>query len=267
MPELPEVEIFSRLVLEHCRGRGIDRVTVGDPGILDGISPEMLERRLEGERIRSSSRHGKHLFIILSGAGALAMHFGTNGSLQLLSRLAAEPPYARLQLYLEGGDCLVYVNPRRLGRVGLCDGPEAFVARSGLGPDALDPAFDLRAFTAILAASKRDVKTLLMDQKRIAGIGNIYSDEILFQARLYPGTLAAKLANGGASQLFHAMRETLGAAIRCGAGSEQMTERLPKDFLLPHRHPGGVCPRCGGLLATDKRGGRTGYYCPRCQSG
>lgn len=265
MPELPDVEVFTRLVRDHCRGRTIDHATVGDPGILEGIAPAALEGRLAGERIGAASRLGKHLFVILGGGGALAMHFGTNGSLRLVTRAAAAPRYTRLQLQFADGDGLAYVNPRRLGRVSLCDSPEAFAAQNGLGPDALDPALDLPAFAAILAGSRRDIKALLMDQQKIAGIGNIYSDEILFQARIHPGAIASALAGEGASRLFHAMRETLMTAIRCGAGSEQMTERLPKDFLLPHRHSGGDCPRCGTKLRVLKRGGRTGYYCPRCQ--
>ncbi len=267
MPELPDVETFNRLVRDHCCGRTIEQASVSDPGILEGISPEALERRLQGQRIRSSSRHGKHLFILLSSPGALAMHFGTNGSLQLVSKGDAAPSYTRLELHFKGGDRLAYVNPRRLGRVSLCESAEAFIAKSGLGPDALDPSFDLQAFTAALGGGKRDIKSLLMDQSLMAGIGNIYSDEILFQAGVHPGTVAARLKGQGASRLFRAMRKTLETAIRCGAGSEQAAERLPKDFLLPQRHRGGHCPRCQTPLATTKRAGRTSYYCPRCQPG
>jgi formamidopyrimidine-DNA glycosylase len=265
MPELPEVEIFTRVVRDHCRGRTIERVAVTDPLILEGVAPAALERRLAGAPIRAAERYGKHLLILFSRAGALAMHFGTNGSLEPVSPAAAAPRYTRLQLHFAGGGGLAYVNPRRLGRVSLCDSPAAFAAANRLGPDALDPTLDLPRFAALLAKSRRDLKALLMDQQRLAGIGNIYSDEILFQARLHPGAVASALGGEEGARLFHAMRETLATAIRCGAGSEQMTERLPKDFLLPHRHPGGRCPRCGTALGVLKRGGRTGYYCPRCQ--
>ncbi len=264
MPELPDVEIFNRPVRDHCCGRTIGHAEITDPGILEGISAQALERRLQGQRIRSTGRHGKNLFVILSGAGALAMHFGTNGSVELVSQAGTTPPYTRLQLHFEGGDRLAYVNPRRLGRVSLCESAEAFIAQLGLGPDALDPSFDLQAFTAALGG-KRDVKSVLMDQSLIAGIGNIYSDEILFQARIHPGTAAAHLKGKSVSKLFHAMRDTLETAIRCGAGSEQAAEKLPKDFLLPQRHRGGRCPRCHTPLATAKRAGRTSYYCPHCQ--
>jgi len=265
MPELPDVEIFRRLVSEHCRGRVIDQATVNDPGIIEGISPDHLERQLRGRRIQSAERHGKHLFIVVESARALVMHFGTNGSLQLVPAAGTVPEFTRAELTFSGGDGLAYVNPRRLGRISLCDSVTSFVARSGLGPDALDAGFKVAVFTSILGLRKRAIKAVLMDQKLMAGIGNIYSDEVLFQARIYPGTAAASLARETAAALFRTMRETLEEAIRCGAGAEQAAGRLPADFLLPHRHPGGTCPRCHTLLATVKGGGRTGYYCPRCQ--
>lgn len=264
MPELPEVEIFRR-VSDSCRGRPIDHASTADPGILEGISAQGLERRLKGEHLRSSRRHGKHLFIELSGAGTLAMHFGMNGSLRLVSEGEPDPPYTRFQLYFEEGDRLAYVNPRRLGRVSLAKNAEVFIAEAGLGPDVFDVAFDFQAFAAILAGSKRDIKSVLMDQALMAGIGNIYSDEILFQARVFPGAAANQLKGERATQLFRAMRKTLETAIDSGAGSEHAVERLPKGFLLIQRHPGGLCPRCGAPLVTAKRAGRTSYYCQRCQ--
>lgn len=265
MPELPEVEIFNRLVHDHCRGRTIEQAVVSDPGSLEGISADALERRVRGRRIRASERYGKHLFILLDGAGALAMHFGTNGSLRLIPKGEAVPPFTRLHLHFAGGEGLAYVNPRRLGRVSGCDNVPAFVAAAGLGPDALDPAFDLQAFAACFAGRRRDVKAVLMDQTLMAGIGNIYSDEILFRARIHPARAASDLEPDRVARLFAAMRQTLEAAIGCGAGSESGVERLPKDFLATQRRKGGRCPRCGAALAIARLGGRTSYYCPRCQ--
>ena len=265
MPELPDVEIFNRLVLGQCCARTIAQAVIRDHGILQGIPADALQARLKGEPIRSSARYGKHLFILLR-AGALTMHFGTNGSLRLVLRDGSEPPYTRLRLDFDDGDRLAYVNPRRLGGVGICDSVEQFVAQLGLGPDILDAAFDLKAFTAVLAASKRDIKAVLMDQRVMAGLGNIYSDEVLFQARIHPDTAAGNIRGESAVRLFSAMHETLDTAIRCGAGAERSVERLPKDFLLPQRHRGGHCPRCGTALVIAKHAGRTSYYCPRCQS-
>jgi formamidopyrimidine-DNA glycosylase len=104
-----------------------------------------------------------------------------------------------------------------------------------------------------------------MDQKLIAGIGNIYSDEILFQARVNPAERIDKLAPSQLERLFIEIRKVLETAIAHGAGSEQFVERMPKGSLLPERHKGGNCPRCRSLLKVFKVGGRTAYCCPRCQ--
>lgn len=265
MPELPDVEIFRRLVELKCNRRSIDHAVVSDVGILEGISAPALLRRLKGEALGLPRRHGKHLMLALDRDGVLTMHFGTNGALLLVPANEPDPPYTRLQLHLAGGDRLDYVNPRRIGRVGFAQSAEAFVAEAELGPDALDPAFDLKTFAATLAKSKRDIKSVLMDQATVAGIGNIYSDEILFQARMHPGTVAASLDSERSKHLFHAMKKVLETAIEHGAGSEQAAERAPPGSLLPERHPGGRCPRCGVPLATVKRGGRTAYFCRQCQ--
>ncbi len=264
MPELPDVEIFRR-VADRCRGRNIDYALIADPGILKGISAKELERRLKGEQLRSSRRHGKHLFLELSKSGVLALHFGMNGSLKLIEESDPNPPYCRLELYLKEDGRLAYVNPRRLGGVSLATNVDAFVNEAALGPDVLDPAFASSDFASILASSKRDVKSVLMDQSLMAGIGNIYSDEILFQARIFPGTAACRLGHEAARQLFRVMRKTLKVAIESGAGSERGVKNLPKGFLLMERHPKGLCPHCGAPLVTAKRAGRTSYYCRRCQ--
>ena len=143
--------------------------------------------------------------------------------------------------------------------------PASFIADERLGPDALDPAFDEKAFAAALANRRQAIKAALMDQARTAGIGNIYADEILFQARVHPGVVANAIDAAARHRLFTAMKHVLQTAIDRGAGAENFIDRLPKGFLLPERHAGGHCPRCGTTLVIDKRGGRTSYHCPQCQ--
>jgi len=252
MPELPEVERFRRLA-QRRSGRTIERVSIDDPGMLEGFSPARLRRCLKGTRIGPVRRHGKQLLVGVSGAGCLALHFGTNGSLRLLRADEPDPRFVRLSLVLTGGERLAYLNPRRIGSVRFADDADALIARAGLGPDALDRRFD------------RDVKSLLMDQERVAGIGNLYSDEILFQARVHPSTPGAALGRAEVSRLHAATKRVLRAAIKSAADAEQAPERLPRGFLLRERHRGGHCPRCGTALATLRRGGRTAYFCPRCQ--
>lgn len=266
MPELPDVETFKRTVADRCRGRTIDHASVSDAGILEGISAKEFDRRLKGEQVRSAHRHGKHLFLELSGAGVVAMHFGTNGFPQIVQEPATDPPYTRLVLVFAAGDRFAYVNPRRIGRVSLAQSVDAFIADAALGPDALDQHFDQPTFAGILASRSRDIKSVLMDQALVAGIGNIYSDEILFQAGLHPGIAADRLSRESATRLFRAVKKTLETAVDRGAGSERDIERLPKSFLLRERHAGGHCPKCATPLATEKRGGRTSYFCRRCQT-
>jgi len=260
MLELPDVELFKRLVERHCLGRVVSGVVAADPGSLEGASVRFLQQRLTGKDLRSCRRHGKHLFIECDDAGTLAMHFGTNGVLQFVTHTQQDPPYVRLRLDFADGDRLAYVNPRRIGRVRLVDGADAFIAEAGLGPDALDPSFDAATFAASLAGRRQPIKTVLMDQTRMAGIGNIYADEIPFQTRLHPATDAGALNGAATRRLFEAMKSVLQTAIDCGAGAENFTDRLPQNFLLRERRAGGRCPRCGGAIRADK------HYCPKCQS-
>ncbi len=265
MPELPDVEIFRRLAERDGKGRTIAHVSVGDPGMVHGASAETLRHRLEGRRIGACRRHGKVLLLELEKDGALALHFGMNGALRHVARGAEEPGYARVVLGLAEGDALAYLNPRRIGEVRLAESAEKFIADAKLGPDALDPALDRAAFAAALGDGRQGIKAVLMDQANIAGIGNIYSDEILFQAKLHPAIPARALDGEARGRLYAAMRHVLETAVASGAGAEHFTEKLPKDFLIPERRRGGHCPRCGAEIRSLKLGGRTGYYCPNCQ--
>lgn len=185
MPELPEVELFKRHLDRTSLGRTISRVRVNDSRIL-GPSAARLGARLVGARLRSSRRHGKYLLVALGKPGWLVLHFGMNGSLVHFKKAAEEPRYDRLRLDFADGHHLAYVNPRLLGRVELVADAEDFIARERLGLDALDRRLTLAAFARDVGARRRDIKSVLMDQSVVAGIGNIYSDEILFQARLHP---------------------------------------------------------------------------------
>jgi formamidopyrimidine-DNA glycosylase len=266
VPELPDVELYKRHLDQHALGRTIERVTVQDARILGDLPAKALVSSLEGNRFENSRRHGKHLLVQLKEDGWVTLHFGMTGDLVWFEDAADDPPYDRVRFDFRGGGHLAYVNQRMLGRVGLTGDADAFIRTEDLGPDALDPAFDLAAFAAALESRRRDVKSVLMDQALIAGVGNIYADEILFQARLHPKTPVSALSERQRRALFEQIKAVLATAIACGAGAEQVLERLPDDYLLPQRDKGGRCPRCGTALATLKSGGRTSYFCPRCQA-
>lgn len=265
MPELPEVERFKRRIGRRCVGRAVRHAVVGDRGILERVSPARLKQRLEGARISFARRYGKYLLLGIARNGVLAMHFGMNGFPSLVAKGEKPPRYTRLQLQFGDGSALAYVNPRRIGRVSLAETPAAFIESAQLGPDALDPKFGAKQFRERIAGRRRDIKSALMDQTLLAGIGNIYSDEILFQARVFPGARSDHLDAAATARIYRAIRRTLPALIRAGIDAEQGTGRIPRGFLLAERHKGGHCPRCHRALSTQKRGARTAYYCVICQ--
>ena len=263
MPELPDVELYRRTLEAHALHQKIVHVAVGDRRILGDLAEKDFCARLGGNRLERARRHGKHLLVKLARDGWLVMHFGMTGSLEYIEPAGKDVPYGRVRLDFENGS-LAYVNRRMLGRVGLADDADAFVAAEGLGPDALDPSFDLAKLSSALGG-RREVKAVLMDQSVVAGIGNLYADEVLFQARLHPRAPGRSVGKAKRRSLHEKIKTVLQTAIDCGAGAEQFVERLPKGWLLPQRHEGGTCPRGHGQLATIKAAGRTSYYCPRCQ--
>jgi len=266
MPELPDVEYFKGLIERHALGKNIVRAEVSDARILATLSARTLSRRIEGARLVTARRHGKHLMAKVDKGGWLTFHFGLTGGLHFFRNLDALPPFTRVRFDFADGGHLGYSNKRMIGHVGLVEDAADFIAAEKLGPDALDPRLDFPAFKAAIARTKRDIKSALMDQGLIAGIGNIYSDEILFQAGVHPKTRVDKLDAGRLNLIYRKTRSVLETAIERGTGSEQFTARAPKGSLLPERKKGGCCPRCGDFLKTLKVSSRTAYYCARCQS-
>lgn len=265
MPELPDVENFKRYLDATALHKKIEKVKVGSHKILHGISGPRLAKTLAGHALESTHRHGKHLFAGLDNGDWLALHFGMTGHLAYFKDLADDPKHDRLRLDFANGYHLAFVNQRLFGSVELTGDPGTFVEAAGLGPDALDDSLDEGAFRELFAGRRGQVKSALMDQSLMAGIGNVYSDEILFQAGIHPKTRIDNINPKEISKLYRTMRRVLEKAIDCGAGSEELLERLPRSYLLIRREDGAKCPRCGGTIKKIKSAGRTGYYCPACQ--
>ncbi len=264
MPELPDVECFRRLVHRYFQGAQVSHVEVADPASLEGTAAA-AHRHLKGHRLRDVGRHGKYLFLDFAEDTVLVMHFGPAGMLCFVPSGRDEPKYVRFRLDFANGERLAYVNRRRIGRVRLVESAAKFVEQSKLGPDALDPDFDCAAFQARLSGRKPATKLVLIDQSRLAGIGNTWSDEILFQARIHPATSALTLTAARTRVLFRAMRHVLEVAIDRDPLTDGFMARLPPDFILPHRHPGGHCPRCHAELERVALNGHTSTFCPHCQ--
>lgn len=261
MPELPDVEVFRRVADPQAFNQSVQHVEARDPGLLDSVTPQALGQALTGHALQASRRHGKLLFLGSDSGAWLVLHFGMSGNLSYLRKGADEPRYTRLVLEFDGGTRLTYENRRRLGRITLADDPESFVRNEGLGPDAW--TLDLAGFRAVLAGKRGAVKPALMDQATLAGLGNIYTDEILFQAGIDPRRPVAELTESALEALHATMDRVLHEAVEHRADPE----RMPEGWLLPHREADAACPRCGSTLQTPKVGGRTTYVCPHCQNG
>ncbi|WP_372592337.1 Fpg/Nei family DNA glycosylase [Guyparkeria sp.] len=260
MPELPDVETFRRTLDAHGLGRPVRRTTVSAPDLLADISPQSLGRLLKNHSLVETRRHGKYLFTAREGRdGWLVLHFGMSGTLVMLEGKGAQPEHAGLVVTFDHGG-VAYDSPRRLGMIGWTESPEAFAASRELGPDAL--AIDRESFVSGLRGYRGAIKCWLMDQARLAGIGNVYSDEILFQAGLHPKHAGNSLNGTQAESVYGIMQRVLEGAVAAGADPA----RLPDGYLLPNRGEGGRCPACGEALDTVRACGRTAWYCPHCQA-
>ena len=259
MPELPEVETFKRYLDRTSLNQRITGVEVRDAYVLKRVSARELARRLKGRRFENSYRHGKHLFVRAGNELWLRLHFGMTGWLQYLKRDEETPKTARVIFSFANNRRFAFDDQRKFGEIELIKDVDEFLQRRGLGPDALE--ISLSQFKAIVGKHRGAVKAILLNQQLIAGIGNLYADEILFRARMHPATAAGRLSDNDLTRLFRATRYVLERAI---ALKTDFT-RLPKSWLLTHRGKRGRCPRCGRALKSATIGGRTSWFCAHCQ--
>ena len=259
MPELPDVETLRRYFARNALGERIRDVEVRAPSLLEGISPRALRERLKGGRFAAARRHGKYLFAILEHGGALVLHFGMTGWLYSVRGEQREPRFTRLLIRFSGDTRLAYDNMRMFGLIAWADDVAQYVRARGLGPDALKVSAS--SFRALLRGRRGGLKALLMDQRTLAGIGNLYADEILFQAGLHPAGAVERLGAAQVSRLYRIVVEVLRIAVKARADAT----RMPRRFLLRTRGPNGRCPRCGRVLERATIAGRTTYYCKRDQ--
>jgi len=263
MPELPDLIELKRYLDATSLHQRIDAVDIRDASLLDGVTPPRLAKALEGRTLKRSHRHGKNLMVTTSGDEVLRLHFGMTGFLSYYRDPEQEPGHARLVLDFETGYHLAYDCQRKLGAVGLYESSETFIEQAGLRPDALDPGFDLPAFREALHGRSAMIKSAIMNQGIVAGIGNIWSDEVLFQAGVHPGRRCHDLGEEELAAVFRALKEVMGAADE----NPKVAHENPRRYLLPHRDEEEPrCPRCGGRVERARVSGRTAYYCKECQS-
>lgn len=262
MPELPDVALLKKYLDATSLHQRIDDIEVDDEQVLGETSSRSLRRRLYGHELVSSRRHGKYLFVETDGAGWLLLHFGMTGFLKYYENKQRRPEHARILFHFEGGATLAYDSQRKFGDVDLVESPQAVIEAKSLGPDPLHSDFDLRDFRERVSERSCSVKAFLMNQEILAGIGNVYSDEILFEAGIHPEAPVDELDDESVEKLYRAMRKTLQMAIEKHVDPEE----FPEKSLLPHREEGATCPRCGGTIVKKSISGRSSFFCDRHQS-
>ena len=273
MPELPEVETIRRHLAPHVEGRRLVRLAITDPRWCRPIVPAELAAALEGRTVHRLARRGKYLVWELSEEAFLIIHLRMTGILLHRAGEEAALPHTRVRFALDGGGELLFVDPRRFGTGELALGEDErdafFAARLGVEP--LGETFTGGYLYALARASRAPVKAFLLDQKRVAGVGNIYADEALFRARIHPLRAANRLSAKQCAALRDAVVESLAAGIAAQGASiddfrhpDGVRGAFQEEFLV-HRREGAPCPVCGRPVRKLRAAGRGTYVCERCQ--
>ena len=273
MPELPEVETIRRQLAPALDGRRLEEVEVLDPRWCEPAPPESVADALRGRAIERTGRRGKYLILSLEDDVHLVMHLRMTGNLLLAKAGDEEPGHVRVRMTLDGGERLLFVDVRRFGTGDVLLGSDALAEffASRLGVEPLSPDFTAEALRAQARGRKQPVKSFLLNQERVAGVGNIYADEALFRARIHPLRPVGTLKRPQIEALRDAVVETLEAGIDAKGASIDDYRHVDgergsfQDRFLVHTREGEPCPRCGAAIRKLRAAGRGTYICPRCQ--
>lgn len=300
MPELPEVETVVRDLNRKVKGRTITGVWFDWPKLIKHPSapasrtvhktaPWDFEKFVKGEKIRGAKRVGKNILVSLSGGKMLLVHQKMTGHLLVgkwrisgTKVIPLEPKemiedsyngYIHLILYLDNGQMLALSDLRKFAKViaGTASEIEGLQELVRLGPDALSPKLSPAIFSGIIHNERRAIKQVLLDPEMVAGIGNIYSDDILYRAKVHPLTKANRLQPEKLKDIYEAMREILTKAVRLrGTSTSDFRDTSGKEgaytgHRLVYQREDEPCSRCRTAIKRIKVGGRSAHYCPKCQ--
>jgi formamidopyrimidine-DNA glycosylase len=282
MPELPEVETIARDLHQHLVGWAIVGVTVREPRAIDSLTPQEFSERLTGQCIRGVGRRAKYIVFELESGDLLIVHLRMTGRLLLRSPDDPLDKHTHVVLDLEPGTLpqsalaatqLRFVDTRKFGRLSLVAPLHLTALDKRLGPEPLLDDFTPQVLSEALRGRRTKLKPFLLDQRRLAGLGNIYADESLFLARLHPEREARSLTPDEVERLHAAIRHVLAEAI--GNRGTSLSDAEYRDatgekgrhleHLAVFRRTGQPCPRCGTAIQRIRLGGRSTHFCPRCQ--
>ena len=271
MPELPEVETIKEDLRGLIVGSRIERAEVLTPLLVEQPSQNEFVGRLEGKRMTGARRRAKHLIVELDSGDALVFQLKIGGQLLLVPPVDEPQTALMLVLHLDGDRRLFLRDETGFTRARLLDAQELEERLSSLGPEPLEDGFDAGYLPRKVGSRRAQVKPLLLDQKVVSGIGNIYVDEILYDARIHPRRKANTLTGLEWEALHAAIRKNLAAGVE----HRGTTVRLYRDvlnrpgehqnFLRVFEKQGRPCPGCGGEVVREKVSGRPSHFCPGCQ--
>ncbi len=264
MPELPDVQLFKEYFDATSLHKEISDVAHCTAKLLPELSCKELSRRLRGKSFTETIRHGKYLFARVDEKDFLVLHFGMTGFLRSFKNIdndEQEQRHSRLRIDFKDGYHLSFNCRRKLGKITMCNTIEEYLKDKKLGPDALTLCADKAKFTGRLQGRRGTIKGQLMNQSLLAGIGNIYTDEILFQENIHPRKKCSALEKNQLGKLAGTASRILTKAIEKRAGEKGW----PESWLLPRREAGKNCPRCSGKIEKTSVSGRSTYFCPEHQ--
>ncbi len=270
MPELPEVETIRRQLAPPLEGRRLEHIEVIDPRWSDPAPPEAIADALDGRVIEQLGRRGKYLIMSFEDDVHLVMHLRMTGNLLLTDE---EPKHTRVRMELDDGQKLLFVDVRRFGTGDVLLGSDALAEyfASRLGVEPLSPDFTAAALREQARGRRQPVKAFLLNQERVAGVGNIYADEALFRAKIHPLRPVGTLRRPQIEALRDAVVESLSAGIDAKGASIDDYRHVDgargsfQDRFLVHLRKGKPCVRCGATIQKLRAAGRGTYVCPRCQ--
>lgn len=260
MPELPEVNAkknhFDRVAL-HRKIKAVDLIDISY--ILKDIAGPAFAERLTGRAFKNSYRRGKYFFAELDDGNHVLFHFGMSGRFRYYEDPDEQPKFERFAFDFEGGGRLGFDCPRKLARIRYVEDLDGFIQQKGLGEDAL--LLEEADFLELAENRKGTIKGFLLNQRYLAGMGNLYVDEVCWQQGIHPASVMGLLSVEEQQKLFNNMQSILSTAVDLNA----VYAEYPEEWLWNHRDKGGTCPKDGTELERDKVAGRSTYYCPQCQ--
>lgn len=266
MPELPDVEYFKYCFKNTSLHKKIKKITCQAKELIQDISFEKFQDKLTGAQFRNASRRGKFLIInVIELEQKLLLHFAMTGSLHYTEQRAkksGDDRFTRLTFQFDNGYELRWRNMRKLGKIYLVSDIEKIDTINKMGPEPLELSF--QEFSNLIDQHPRQMlKSFLMDQSNIAGIGNVYSDEILFQSGLYPRKKISDIKGSKAKRLYYKMQEVLKKGFEIRKKDDHFKKN---EWLIPHREEINNCPNNKNhKLKSKKVSGRTTIFCPECQ--